>query len=50
VDLKASKMLPMHFGTFDLSDEPSSEPIRRLQTVANPERLILPGIGETQWL
>jgi hypothetical protein len=50
VDLKASKMLPMHFGTFDLSDEPSSEPIRRLQSVANPERLILPGIGETQWL
>ena len=50
LDLKAKKMLPMHFGTFDLSDEPASEPLRRLKTIAEPEKLILPGIGETQWL
>lgn len=45
--LKAKTMLPMHFGTFDLSDEPASEPLKRLQSVADAERLILPSIGET---
>jgi len=50
LDLKAGKMMPMHFGTFDLSDEPSSQPLRRLQSIAHSERLLLPGIGETKWL
>ena len=50
LDLKAGKMLPMHFGTFDLSDEPASEPLRRLQTIGGTDRLLLPGIGETNWL
>jgi len=44
-DLQAGKMIPMHFGTFDLSDEPSSEPLRRIQSVADKEKLLLPSIG-----
>ena len=46
-DLQAGKMIPMHFGTFDLSDEPASEPLRRLQALADMEKLLLPSIGET---
>lgn len=30
-DLKAKEMIPMHYGTFDLSDEPLSDPIKTLQ-------------------
>jgi L-ascorbate metabolism protein UlaG (beta-lactamase superfamily) len=30
-DLKAKEMIPMHHGTFDLSDEPLSDPIKTLQ-------------------
>jgi len=29
-DLEARTLVPMHFGTFDLSDEPRGEPLRRL--------------------
>lgn len=50
LDLKAGKLIPMHFGTFDLSDEPVSEPVRRLREIARPENLLLPAIGETHWL
>jgi len=32
--LRAGHVVPMHHGTFDLSDEPASEPIRLLQEVA----------------
>lgn len=32
--LRAGHIVPMHYGTFDLSDEPASEPLRELQTVA----------------
>ena len=49
-DLQAGKMIPMHFGTFDLSDEPASEPLRRLKSIADPAGLLLPGIGQTHWL
>ena len=47
--LQARKMLPMHHGTFDLSDEPVSEPQRRLHAVFENGRrhqLIAPAIGE----
>jgi len=33
-DLEASTLIPMHYGTFDLSDEPPGEPLQRLRTAA----------------
>ena len=30
-DLEARTLVPMHYGTFDLSDEPPGEPLRRLR-------------------
>jgi L-ascorbate metabolism protein UlaG (beta-lactamase superfamily) len=33
-DLQAGKLIPMHYGTFDLSDEPLGEPIRLLNELA----------------
>ncbi|UOQ74615.1 MBL fold metallo-hydrolase [Hymenobacter cellulosilyticus] len=55
--LRAGHMVPMHHGTFDLSDEPASEPIRILQDVAHGNmlrgELHVPKVGEvlpwTQW-
>jgi L-ascorbate metabolism protein UlaG (beta-lactamase superfamily) len=32
-DTKANTMLPMHYGTFDLSDEPLGEPFREIQRI-----------------
>ncbi|QDA59175.1 MBL fold metallo-hydrolase [Hymenobacter jejuensis] len=32
--MRAGHVVPMHYGTFDLSDEPASEPLRLLQEVA----------------
>jgi L-ascorbate metabolism protein UlaG (beta-lactamase superfamily) len=34
LDSKAKHLVPMHYATFDMSDEPPSEPLRRLQTAA----------------
>ncbi len=34
VDSKAASLIPMHFGRFDLSDEPSGEPLRLLEKAA----------------
>ena len=34
LDLGGSHFLPMHYGTYDLSDEPISEPIERLKAAA----------------
>lgn len=34
VDAKADTLVPMHFGRFDLSDEPPSEPLKLLQEKA----------------
>ena len=34
IDLKARFLVPMHYGTFDLSDEPPSQPIRQLKEEA----------------
>ena len=48
--LQAKKMIPMHYGTYDLSDEPISEPyhwIKRAFAEAGlSEALILPAVGE----
>ena len=43
-DLKAKKMIPMHYGTFKLSDEPLSEPlewIKKIQSENENEIVIL---------
>jgi L-ascorbate metabolism protein UlaG (beta-lactamase superfamily) len=49
-DLQPKNLLPMHYGTFDLSDEPLLEPariIRQLHAQGTLEsRLVLPAVGE----
>lgn len=45
-ELGAQRFLPMHYGTFDLADEPLSEPIRRIRSIARPEVLVVPPIGQ----
>ncbi|MCC2548139.1 MBL fold metallo-hydrolase [Hymenobacter sp. BT175] len=48
--LRAGHLVPMHHGTFDLSDEPASEPLRTLQDVAHGQMLRgdlhTPAVGE----
>ena len=56
--LRAGHLVPMHYGTFDLSDEPASEPLRLLTEVAASGllrgELHAPAVGEvldwTQWV
>ncbi len=38
-DLKGKVFVPMHFGTFDLSDEPMGEPVRILKKMEKDKRL-----------
>jgi len=46
VDLRAQRALAMHYGTFDLSDEPLEEPPRRFRAAARAS-----GLGEDRaWL
>ncbi len=50
-DLGASKMIPMHFGTFPISIEPHDEPIHRLRAAVEGDeelsrRIHLPRAGE----
>ncbi len=55
--LRAGHLVPMHYGTFDLSDEPASEPLRLLTEVAAGGllrgELHAPAVGEvldwTKW-
>jgi N-acyl-phosphatidylethanolamine-hydrolysing phospholipase D len=53
LDLRAERAVAMHFGTFDLSDEPLDEPPRRFREAAAQTRLgergawVL-GVGETR--
>jgi L-ascorbate metabolism protein UlaG (beta-lactamase superfamily) len=48
--LRAGHVVPMHYGTFDLSDEPASEPLRELRMVAQGGmlrgELHAPAVGE----
>ncbi len=50
IDLKAEHLIPMHYATFDLSDEPISEPLRRLEKSCNQnkisDKLIITDIGK----
>ncbi len=48
--LKANYMIPMHYGTFDLSDEPIFYPkaeLIKLKIELNNKAILLPDIGET---
>ncbi|MEJ8758218.1 MBL fold metallo-hydrolase [Pontibacter sp. H259] len=47
--LRGGTFIPMHYGTFDLSDEPASEPVRLLEQIAATglmRGLKIPAIGE----
>jgi len=50
LDLGATYMVPMHYGTFDLSDEPIGEPGERLLSIATEnkmtQRVLLPALGQ----
>jgi L-ascorbate metabolism protein UlaG (beta-lactamase superfamily) len=55
LDLGAPFTLGMHFGTFQLTDEPIDEPVHHLQAALtehgiSPVRFRVPGFGETVWL
>jgi L-ascorbate metabolism protein UlaG (beta-lactamase superfamily) len=48
-DLGAEKLVPMHYGTFDLSDEPLGEPERLLRAIAqHDEKVDFLKIGEAR--
>jgi L-ascorbate metabolism protein UlaG (beta-lactamase superfamily) len=53
-DLKAKRLIPMHYGTFDLSNEPISEPKRMMQEWARrnarQEDVLFPAINEPIYL
>lgn len=40
-DLHAAHMIPMHYATFDLSDEPLSMPLQELEKMADPHKVII---------
>jgi N-acyl-phosphatidylethanolamine-hydrolysing phospholipase D len=53
LDVRARRMVAMHFGTFDLADEPLSEPPRRFLAEAErlglgPDRAWILKVGETR--
>jgi N-acyl-phosphatidylethanolamine-hydrolysing phospholipase D len=52
LDVRAERILGMHYGTFDLSDEPPAEPPARLRAASadagvDAERILLPSIGQS---
>ena len=46
VDTRAKRMIPMHYGTFDLLDEPLGDPIRVLKKAEGQERILYLRPGE----
>lgn len=53
-DLQASRLIPMHYGTFDLSDEPLYYPLQQLQQAAQTNGLaaamLIPALGQPVYL
>ncbi len=45
-DLKVKRFIPMHYGTFDLSDEPLGEPEHRLKNISGQQAVTFLTIGE----
>ncbi|MEA3467833.1 MAG: MBL fold metallo-hydrolase [Thermodesulfobacteriota bacterium] len=45
-DLKVKRFIPMHYGTFDLSDEPLGEPEHRLKNISRQQAVTFLTIGE----
>lgn len=48
-NLRGGTFIPMHYGTYDLSDEPASEPVRLLEQIAASgimQGLRIPAVGE----
>ena len=49
-EIQAKNFIPMHFGTFDLSDEPLLEPARLIQELKKDNtlksNLLMPAVGE----
>jgi len=50
LDLKAKKMIPIHYGTFGLTDEPINEPNEWIEEIKkkNPDKICIYDIGEVQ--
>jgi L-ascorbate metabolism protein UlaG (beta-lactamase superfamily) len=49
LDLNAKQFIPMHYGTFDLSDEPIGYPAQVLEEIKKREgdsRIVIPSLGE----
>ena len=46
-DARAEKFLPIHFKTFRLGEEGTTEPMERLEESIAPDRIALRDIGET---
>jgi L-ascorbate metabolism protein UlaG (beta-lactamase superfamily) len=50
-DLGGKTFIPMHYGTYDLADEPIGEPLRKLKDMENNKtikgKLLTPQIGQT---
>jgi len=49
-DTGAEMFIPMHYATFDLADEPLSEPLQRLKAIGTNSKLLIPTIGQTIWI
>ena len=45
-DLHGKTFIPMHFGTYDLSDEPLGEPVRILENERNNFNIKMLDVGE----
>lgn len=45
-DLRAKEFIPMHFGTFDMTDEPLGEPEKILRTISKKQNVRFLDIGE----
>jgi len=54
IQLGAKKMTPMHYGTYDLSDEPIGEPYRKIQECfekdKNEDSLLLMDVNKAVWI